>query len=111
MLFSITFVPAAVAIFVTGKVSEHENMFMRVAKRIYLPCSASRSTIGSRSPSLAAVIVVASGIAAARMGGEFIPSLDEGDVALASIRILGTSLTQSLDLQKALEKRMKQIPR
>lgn len=44
------------------------------------------------------------------MGGEFIPSLDEGDVALASIRIPGTSLTQSLDLQKALEKRITQIP-
>ena len=40
------------------------------------------------------------------MGGEFIPSLDEGDVALAAIRIPGTSLTQSLDLQKALEKRI-----
>ena len=110
VLFSITFVPAAVAIFVTGKVSEHENLFMRVAKRIYLPLL--RLAIDNRVAVtvMAAIIVVASGIAAARMGGEFIPSLDEGDVALASIRIPGTSLTQSLDLQKALEKRIKEIP-
>lgn len=110
VLFSITFVPAAVAIFVTGKVSEHENLFMRLAKRAYLPLL--RFAIDNRLAvaSMAAIIVVASGIAAARMGGEFIPSLDEGDVALASIRIPGTSLTQSLDLQKALEKRITQIP-
>lgn len=110
VLFSITFVPAAVAIFVTGKVSEHENLFMRLAKRAYLPLL--RFAIDNRLTVaiMAATIVVASGIAAARMGGEFIPSLDEGDVALASIRIPGTSLTQSLDLQKALEKRIKQIP-
>src|SRR4051795_10341113 len=110
VLFSITFVPAAVAIFVTGKVSEHENLFMRLAKRAYLPLL--RLAIDHRLSVaiMAAIIVVASCIAAARMGGEFIPSLDEGDVALASIRIPGTSLTQSLDLQKALEKRIKQIP-
>lgn len=110
VLFSITFVPAAVAIFVTGKVSEHENLFMRLAKRAYLPLL--RFAIDNRRAVaiMAAIIVVASGIAASRMGGEFIPSLDEGDVALASIRIPGTSLTQSLDLQKALEKRITQIP-
>lgn len=110
VLFSITFVPAAVAIFVTGKVSEHENLFMRLAKRAYLPLL--RFAIDNRLAvaSMAVIIVVASGIAASRMGGEFIPSLDEGDVALASIRIPGTSLTQSLDLQKALEKRIKRIP-
>ncbi|MEH2485792.1 efflux RND transporter permease subunit [Bradyrhizobium sp. AZCC 2230] len=109
-LFSITFVPAAVAIFVTGKVSEHENLFMRMAKRAYLPLL--RLAIDNRGAVaiMAAIIVIASGVAASRMGGEFIPSLDEGDVALASIRIPGTSLTQSLDLQKALEKRITQIP-
>ncbi|WP_426407388.1 efflux RND transporter permease subunit [Bradyrhizobium ganzhouense] len=109
-LFSITFVPAAVALFVTGKVSEHENLFMRMAKRAYLPLL--RLAIDNRVAVaiMAAAIVIASGVAASRMGGEFIPSLDEGDVALASIRIPGTSLTQSLDLQKALEKRITEIP-
>ncbi|MGO3928350.1 CusA/CzcA family heavy metal efflux RND transporter [Rhodopseudomonas pseudopalustris] len=108
-VFSLTFVPAAVAIFVSGKVSEKENIFMRAAKRVYLPlldlAVAYRKTVA-----LAALaIVLVSGYAATRMGGEFIPSLDEGDVALAAIRIPGTSLTQSLELQTALENRIKQI--
>ncbi|MGC2774610.1 MAG: CusA/CzcA family heavy metal efflux RND transporter, partial [Bradyrhizobium sp.] len=110
VLFSITFVPAAVAIFVTGKVSEQENFVMRGARRIYAPLL--RGVIAHRLTVAAAAvaIVAASGFAATRMGGEFIPSLDEGDVALAALRIPGTSLTLSVDLQKALEARLRQIP-
>lgn len=109
-LFSVTFVPAAVAIFVTGKVSEKENIFMRGARWAYLPLL-DRAIKYRRTVVLGGVaIILLSGFAATRMGGEFIPSLDEGDVALAAIRIPGTSLTQSLDLQKALERRVRQIP-
>ncbi|MGJ4926729.1 efflux RND transporter permease subunit [Bradyrhizobium sp. HKCCYLS2038] len=110
VLFSITFVPAAVAIFVTGKVSEQENLIMRGARRIYAPLL--RGVIAWRMTvaAVAVVIVAASGVAATRMGGEFIPSLDEGDVALAALRIPGTSLTLSVDLQKALEARLRKIP-
>ncbi|MEW6644242.1 MAG: CusA/CzcA family heavy metal efflux RND transporter [Pseudomonadota bacterium] len=109
-LFSVTFVPAAVALVVTGKVSEHDNIVMRAARHTYLPLLDAAIRY-RRSVALgAALIVVASCVAATRMGGEFIPSLDEGDVAVAAIRIPGTSLTQSLDMQKALERRVKQIP-
>ena len=48
--------------------------------------------------------------AATQMGREFIPSLDEGDVALAAARIPGTSLTQSIDLQRSLEQRVMKVP-
>ena len=109
-LCSITFVPAAVALFVTGKVSEHENMIMRGARRIYAPLLTGAIRFRRSVALIAAIVVVASCFAATRMGGEFIPSLDEGDVAVAAIRIPGTSLTQSLDMQKALERRVKQIP-
>jgi cobalt-zinc-cadmium resistance protein CzcA len=109
-IFSMTFVPAAIALFVTGKVSEKENVFMRGARHVYLPLLdwtiRHRKTVAIA----AVVIVIASGVAATKMGGEFIPSLDEGDVALAAIRIPGTSLTQSLEMQKALERRVKKIP-
>jgi cobalt-zinc-cadmium resistance protein CzcA len=109
-IFSMTFVPAAVALFVTGKVSEKENIIMRGARRLYLPLLG-WAIRNRKSVAVAALIIVAaSGYAATRMGGEFIPSLDEGDVALAAIRIPGTSLTQSLEMQKALERRVKAIP-
>jgi cobalt-zinc-cadmium resistance protein CzcA len=107
-LLSVTFVPAAVAL-VTGKVSEHENAFMRVAKRIYLPLLARAIRFRGTVALVAAVIVIASGAAATRMGFEFIPSLDEGDLAITATRIPGTSLTQSLDMQAALERRVKRI--
>ncbi|MBN9147681.1 MULTISPECIES: CusA/CzcA family heavy metal efflux RND transporter [unclassified Nitrobacter] len=109
-IFSVTFVPAAVAIVMTGKVSGKESLFMRGAKRGYLPLLKGAIRYRRLVVSAAVVIVLASGVAATRMGGEFIPSLDEGDVAIAAIRIPGTSLTQSLDLQMALEKRIKKIP-
>jgi cobalt-zinc-cadmium resistance protein CzcA len=109
-LCSITLVPAAVALFVTGKVSEHENILMRGARRIYAPLLAGAIRYRRSVALIAVVAVIASCFAATRMGGEFIPSLDEGDVAIAAIRIPGTSLTQSLDMQKALERRVKQIP-
>ncbi|RXH14357.1 efflux RND transporter permease subunit [Bradyrhizobium guangzhouense] len=108
-LLSVTFVPAAVAIFVTGKVAE-TDIFMRAAKRAYVPLL-DRAIRYRRSVALGAVLIVAGSLfAATRMGGEFIPSLDEGDITIETIRIPGTSLTQSVDMQLRLEKAVKQVP-
>ncbi len=78
-ILSMTFVPAAVALLVTGKVSEHENCFMRGARRIYAPLLAASIRNRFGVAVIAALLVAVCGIAASRMGGEFIPSLDEGD--------------------------------
>ncbi len=109
-LFSMTFVPAAVAIFVTGNVSAHENLIMRLAKRVYLPLLNGSLRYRKSVAVGAAGIVLFSVYAATQMGREFIPSLDEGDVALAAARIPGTSLTQSIDLQRSLEQRVMKVP-
>ena len=109
-LFSMTFVPAAVALLVTGKVSETENTIMGAVRRAYMPLLRLAIRFRRSVVLAAAAVVVVSGFAATRMGGEFIPSLDEGDIALAAIRIPGTSLSQALEMQKALERRVKQIP-
>ena len=109
-ILSMTFVPAAVAILVTGRVSEHENWFMRGARRIYVPLLARSIQNRGMIAFVAAILVVVSGFAASRMGGEFIPSLDEGDVAIQALRIPGTSLTQSLAMQEMLERRLLKIP-
>lgn len=109
-LLSVTFVPAAVAIVVTGRVSEKENIFMRAAKRVYVPLL-DRAIHYRRSVAFGAVLIVAGSLlAATRMGGEFIPSLDEGDITIETIRIPGTSLTQSVDMQLRLEDAIKQVP-
>jgi cobalt-zinc-cadmium resistance protein CzcA len=110
LLLSITFVPAAVALFVTGKVDERENWLMRGARVVYAPLLdfslANRFLI---VPAAAALVVV-SALAASRMGSEFIPNLDEGDIALHALRIPGTSLTQAVSMQAALEKKLREAP-
>src|SRR5258708_27474022 len=109
-ILSLTFVPAAVALLVTGSVSEHENFFMRGARRIYAPLLAASIRNRFGVAVIAALLVAVCGIAASRMGGEFIPSLDEGDVSFEAIRIPGTSLTQSLEMQAMVEKRLGKVP-
>jgi cobalt-zinc-cadmium resistance protein CzcA len=104
MILSVTFVPAAIALFVTGKVKEEENLVMRTARRVYAPVldwvMARRALVFG----LAVLAIVASGAVASRMGSEFIPSLSEGDFAQQALRVPGTSLTQSVQMQQQLEK-------
>ena len=47
---------------------------------------------------------------ATRLGSEFIPNLDEGDIAMHALRIPGTSLTQAVQMQTGLEARIRQFP-
>ncbi|MFJ3264386.1 CusA/CzcA family heavy metal efflux RND transporter [Pseudomonas sp. NPDC086581] len=106
MILSVTFVPAAIALFITGKVKEEENLLMRGARRAYEPVldwvMARRALVIAS----AAVLVVLSGLLASRMGSEFVPSLGEGDFALQSLRTPGTSLSQSVAMQERLERQV-----
>ncbi|NWE18497.1 CusA/CzcA family heavy metal efflux RND transporter [Pseudomonas sp. P7548] len=111
MILSVTFVPAAIALFVTGKVKEEDNGVMRTARRTYAPVL---DWVMARRPlvfGLAVLTIVGSGWVASRMGSEFIPSLSEGDFAQQALRVPGTSLTQSVQMQQQLEKTlMAQVP-
>ncbi|MBX8547717.1 CusA/CzcA family heavy metal efflux RND transporter [Pseudomonas cichorii] len=104
MILSVTFVPAAIAMFVTGKVKEEEGVVMRTARQRYAPVL--DWVLGHRTLAfgMAFAVIAVSGVAASRMGSEFIPSLSEGDFALQALRVPGTSLTQSVDMQQRLEK-------
>ena len=110
LILSVTVVPAAVALFVHTGHSEDENRIMRIAHRLYRPsllfALRHRWTIVSGS----VVIVLLSGLLAMRMGTEFIPSLDEGDVAMHALRVPGTGLSQAVEMQNSLEKAVREIP-
>jgi heavy metal efflux system protein len=110
MVFSATFVPAAVALFLGGRISEKENILMRAAKAVYLPLLRVSLNFRAAAVLAAIVLIVISGIIASRMGTEFIPSLDEGDIAMHALRIPGTSLSQVIEMQHALERRLKDFP-
>ena len=110
MILSVTFVPAAIAIFMGGKIAEKENFIIRGAKALYLPLLkisvANRGVIAVA----AAVIVALSLLLASRMGSEFIPNLDEGDLAVHSLRVPGTSLSQAVHMQNSVQKAFMKFP-
>ncbi|MBD2836968.1 CusA/CzcA family heavy metal efflux RND transporter [Pseudomonas sp. JM0905a] len=111
MILSVTFVPAAIALFITGKVREEENAVMRAARRGYAPVLAWVMRRRNLAFALATGAVLVSGVLASRMGSEFVPSLSEGDFALQALRVPGTSLSQSLDMQQRLERAIvQQVP-
>ena len=110
MIFSLTFVPAAVAVFLSGKISEKENFLMRGAKRLYAPLLSAAIANRTIVAATAAAIVALSLVLASRMGHEFVPSLDEGDFALEVVRLPGASLSQGVAMQLVLENRLKELP-
>ncbi|MBW8715350.1 MAG: CusA/CzcA family heavy metal efflux RND transporter [Variovorax paradoxus] len=107
MILSITFIPAAVALFIGHKVSEKENRLMHWARRGYEPLLARAMAARPLVITTAVVAVLLSGLLATRLGTEFVPSLGEGDFALQALRIPGTSLTQSVEMQKQIERTLK----
>jgi cobalt-zinc-cadmium resistance protein CzcA len=110
LILSITFIPAAIALVMTGKVAEHENALMLAAKKAYRPLLESALKLRWWLVSGAAVLVLLCSWLATTLGSEFIPQLDEGDIALHALRIPGTGLDQAVDMQKVLEARIKQFP-
>lgn len=104
MIFSVTFVPAAIAIFVRGKVSEKENWLMAKARACYEPVLYFSLKRPLLPLIIAAGVVFYSALQAKQLGTEFLPQLDEGDIAVHALRITGTGLQQSVEMQKNLEK-------
>ncbi|OGN44365.1 MAG: cation transporter [Caulobacterales bacterium RIFCSPHIGHO2_01_FULL_70_19] len=110
LILSLTFVPAAVAMFVTGKVEEKDSFVMRGARRFYQPALDMALRLRVAFVAVAVALVAIAALGASRMGSEFIPNLDEGDIALHALRIPGTSLSQAVQMQTALERRIAQFP-
>ena len=110
MVLSLTVVPAAVAVFMGGKISEKERPVISGAKSLYRP--ALRVAMRFRWLVLggATALVAVCLWLATTLGSEFIPQLDEGDIALHALRIPGTGLEQSIEMQSQLEERLKAFP-
>jgi cobalt-zinc-cadmium resistance protein CzcA len=110
VILSITFVPAAIALFLTGKVREKESAVVAWAKKAYLPVLSAATRKQGLTVTTAVVIVALSALLTTKMGTEFIPSLNEGDIALHAIRIPGTSLTTAIEMQHEVEETIKTFP-
>ena len=110
LLLSLTLVPAAIAQFVTGRVEEKENRVVSWLNRKYAPLLDATMKRGSLIIGGAVALVLLAGLGATRLGSEFIPNLDEGDIAMHALRIPGTSLSQAIKMQEALENRIRKFP-
>lgn len=110
MLLSVTFVPAMVALLFNKPVKEQHSPLIRGAEVLYRP--ALHWVLKGRWMVVisASMLVVVFGYQATRLGSEFAPNLDEGDIAMHALRIPGTSLSQAIALQETLEDKIKQMP-
>jgi cobalt-zinc-cadmium resistance protein CzcA len=109
-VLSLTFVPALIAIFITGRVSEGDNGIVRWLKRSYAPSL--RRAIKRPLPVMvgAAIMFAAALLLFVRLGQVFIPTLDEKNVAMHALRIPSTSLAQSQAMQFEIEKTVSALP-
>lgn len=103
LIFGVTFVPAAIAVFVRGKVDETENALMRGVKKVYKPLLGISLKLPWLMVGIATALVLVLGFKVKSMGAEFLPKLDEGDIAMHALRITGTGIEQSVQMQKELE--------
>ena len=109
-VLSLTLIPAMVAIVIRGRVREGENFLIRGVKRAYEP--ALRIALQMRRGVVGAAVVAfgLSIVMVLRLGQEFVPTLDEQDVAMHAMRIPSTSLTQSTRMQRDVERAISTFP-
>lgn len=109
-ILSLTFVPALIAIVITGRVEEKDVFLVRWLKRIYRP----GLSLAIRRPLPfvfgAIGLFVVAGLLFTRLGQEFIPQLDEKNIAMHAMRIPSTSLSQSQEMQLSIEKVVSKFP-
>lgn len=109
-ILSLTFVPAMVAIFVSGEVKEKENFIIKHSLRIYKPFLMTALAHRKLVAKLAVGVFLASLVLFSTLGSEFIPKLDEKNLALHAMRIPSTSLNQSTQMTLILQRIIKKFP-
>jgi heavy metal efflux system protein len=109
-VLSLTVVPAVLAIVLTGRVQERENRLVTALKATYRPLL--RTAIACPLPviGVAVALFAAALFGLTRLGQEFIPSLDEKNIAMHALRIPSTSLSQSQAMQLAVERTVSRFP-
>ncbi len=110
MILSITFVPAGIALLFRKPIREKDNLLVSTAQSLYRPLLQASLRFRWSVIVLAIVLVTLCGYSATRLGSEFVPNLDEGDIAMHALRIPGTSLEQAVRLQEQLETEIKKLP-
>ena len=110
MILSVTFVPASIALLFRKPVQEKEGKAIRAVRSIYKPVLNLSLKFRWSVVVLAIFVIIGSVVLIPKLGSEFVPNLDEGDIAMHALRIPGTSLNQAIQLQQGLEAEIKKLP-
>ena len=108
MILSVTFVPAAVALCVTGKVQEKPSRWMLTLQQSYANVLERAYQYRIVVLTAALSLLLLTGVWATRVGSEFAPTLSEGDFAVQLMRAPSTGIEQSLKMQEQAEQQLLQ---
>lgn len=110
LILSITVMPVMASLFLVRRVSAEETWLVRGLKRVYEPCLAwaCRHPVGLLSGS--ALVFAGSVWLAMGLGIEFVPKLDEGDLAIQAVRLPSVSLEASIEMTRAMERTLLKFP-
>ena len=110
LILSLTYVPAMMTLVLSGKVSEKESFLIRWAKKIYAPSFGFVNKYRAQALAIAVALVFISGAIFPYLGSEFIPRLDEGDLAVQVQRLPSISLEESVRNTTEVEKVLMSFP-
>lgn len=110
LILSLTFVPAMIGLCIKGKVEEKENRIIAKAKSGYTPLLNWSLDRPKTVILAAAVFFIFSMLLGTRLGQEFIPTLDEKDIAMHAMRIPSTGISESTAMQLQVEKAISALP-
>lgn len=110
LVLAFTFIPAMAALGLRGRIAESESAVVRGIRHAYLP--ALRWSLAHRKLVLAGTgaLLVASALLASRLGGEFVPTLDEQDILVQPVRLPGISVDQAVEMQHAVDASIAGMP-
>jgi len=109
-VLSLTFMPAMVATFITGRVEERESFIIRGIRSVYKPILQTAIRVPLTFLAGALALLALSGFLFTRLGQEFTPTLDERNIVMEGRRIPSTSLTQSQSMQLQMEEALAKFP-
>ncbi len=108
---AITLVPVLMGYFVRGKVmAEHKNPINRFLLRLYLPTLKAALRFPKSTLLLSGIILAISIWPAQRIGTEFMPQLDEGDLMYMPTTYPGISIGEARELLQQTDKLIATIP-
>ncbi len=110
LVLSFTTAPALASLFLTGNVADKEPWLMRKIRALYTPVLNLSLRHRLATVGIGAASILIGGLLFSRLGGEFLPQLDEGSLTVQLVRPVNISLTQSIALQEKSEKLIGEFP-